>query len=264
MKLTIFLLFFTFFFYWPLIDGISIRRCPFPGIPAHATAKNGHRQITWSTQNEFYEGEAVEFFCKDERALTYNQQAKIRCQSDGNWSGPLPRCGELIDFNQSVNSSINFSVLTSFTADKILTWDDWQIYTISQMNRKWSPVNVNETCQISSEDWSMRKEVQAFITEVRIETCSGKIHFYSCESERIMISFFSDQRLTNESSLLWKHEECAPVTSNFNKITFSCASVNATDMSLTIKLENSTSLSAVSVLVNEGILILVWMDRLVK
>jgi hypothetical protein len=100
----------------------------------------------------------------------------------------------------------------------------------------------------------MRKEVQTFITEVRIETCSGKIHSYLPENERIMISF-SDQRLTNETSLLLKHEKCTPVTSNFNKITFSCEVVNATEMSLIIRLENSISLSAVSILINEGIVI---------
>ena len=108
MKLTPFLLFFMVFFNWPLIDGISIHRCPFPGIPAHATARKGHREIPWATQNDFYEGETVEFFCKDEWAFTYNQQAKIRCLSKGNWSGPLPRCGECYDFNRSVGSSVSF------------------------------------------------------------------------------------------------------------------------------------------------------------
>ena len=81
--------------------------------------------------------------------------------------------------------------------------------------------------------------------------------FYSSENYKIILSFFLDQRLTNETTLLLKHEKRVPVTSNFNKITFSCKGVSATETSLIIQLENSTSLSAVSVLVNAGILILV-------
>ena len=67
-------------------------RCPFPGITATAEFVD---VSTIQTNRTFHQGDVVEYHCPGDWQRNFDQKYSLTCQSDGTWSGPLPRCSNL-------------------------------------------------------------------------------------------------------------------------------------------------------------------------
>ena len=74
---------------WLVVGGAN--QCPFPGITAHA--EFGDRSISWAERRPFDVGETVRFTCPSHRWTLKGEEYTIKCQENGGWDFPLPRCG---------------------------------------------------------------------------------------------------------------------------------------------------------------------------
>ena len=81
------------------IGCLSAARCPFPGIPARASAwtDNGiyKNEVVWKRGTYFTEGHRIEYECKNGWQIPMSEQMSIQCQEDGTWTAKIPRCGKL-------------------------------------------------------------------------------------------------------------------------------------------------------------------------
>ncbi len=74
---------------WLVVGGAV--QCPFPGITAHAEFADD--SISWAKRRSFDVGETVQFTCPSHRWELMDEKYNIKCQENGEWDAPHPRCG---------------------------------------------------------------------------------------------------------------------------------------------------------------------------
>jgi len=74
---------------------LAAKKCPFPGIPANAVALDERNEtITWQNRSHFSKRQIVKYFCVGLDEAIGKLASVLSCKDDGQWSGPLPRCGK--------------------------------------------------------------------------------------------------------------------------------------------------------------------------
>lgn len=83
------------------VDEKLVNRCPFPGIPARATARSSKDDapISWSTKRSFDPDERLIYTCDVKSKMASDQNDTITCGADGAWIGSLPRCDRLMELS---------------------------------------------------------------------------------------------------------------------------------------------------------------------
>ena len=70
------------------------QRCHFPGIPSSSILAVANETVSWENRRSFSPGEKVTFYCVGFDGSRDRMTGSSLCESSGNWSKPLPRCGK--------------------------------------------------------------------------------------------------------------------------------------------------------------------------
>ena len=74
---------------------LTAKKCPFPGIPANAVARNGQNEnITWENHSHFSEQQIVKYFCVGLDEAIVRFAGEFSCKDNGKWNDSLPLCGK--------------------------------------------------------------------------------------------------------------------------------------------------------------------------
>ena len=74
---------------------LTEKKCPFPGIPANAVARNGQNEnITWGNHSHFSEQQIVKYFCVGLDEANERFAGEFSCKDNGKWNDSLPLCGK--------------------------------------------------------------------------------------------------------------------------------------------------------------------------
>ena len=74
---------------------LTEKKCPFPGIPANAVARNGRNEnITWGNHSHFSEQQIVKYFCVGLDEAIVRFAGEFSCKDNGKWNDSLPLCGK--------------------------------------------------------------------------------------------------------------------------------------------------------------------------
>lgn len=168
------------------VDEKLVNRCPFPGIPARATARSSKDDapISWSTKRSFDPDERLVYTCDVKSKMASDQNDTITCGADGAWIGSLPRCGRsYLGFDLS--SSCLFDAFMK-SIDRLMELSDWRIrYTKSgfiwiAIKRKERPCS--KLYRARKFHLSSSADEGQGVTEVTVQACYSKFRWLGLKS----------------------------------------------------------------------------------